>query len=892
MFSLAAPIFLLVLLLSIPLFWLTQRWRKTQSQSEKRNSLLLLRFVSLACLFLALAGVHRKTQSSQLTVAFLIDISKSIPEVQKHLAINQINTIISSLEPMDQYCVISFAKQPSVSVPLATVQNNPYVSPKSILGNAIAQNGTDLASAIQLAISILPEAVQKRVVLFSDGLQNTGQIDSVLELAQASEIRMLTIPILAERKNEIIVQKLQVPPKIQKGRVFKVRATIENTMDQTVSINLYRNRVPVIAQKKVVLKSGQQTIAFDQQIFDIGNHEFQVEVIADDEVSENNTGYALVEISDGSRLLCVTSDKFAAQTIKTVLEASNFLVDVVKPSSFPIDFTQLQKNEAIIMINVSANELSLLQMNQIETYVRDFGHGLVVIGGNQSFGRGAYQDTSFERILPLKMIPKTQKESLSVLMLIDTSGSMANYVESDQKIGLAIEGIRLAVNALDEADLVGVVSFSASIGLQIPPTVDHQRVLTAIGTLRPRNGTQLFPALQKAYKLVKETEAKQKHIVILSDGKSDGDFESLTTQIAENGVTITALAIGDVAQDLLQTIARNGKGRYVHVKDMTQLPRVLAEEVHQTQGYTVQEMFVPRLHQTTRILDGISQPPNLYGYIATSRKETGQVLIKSHEDHPILAVWNCGLGRSAAFTSDLKGWGRDWIRWENFGKFWTQVVSSVLPRSSIGNNFDIQTSINGAYIGVTVEAKNLRAISDSSELLVRVSLPNHHGQSVEMIRTTPTHYEGRFEIDELGAYLITAKTAGDQQTACLVVPYSSELANFETNQQLLHKIANQTNGTFKPSMAEVVSRSDQSIQKAKDLAPMLLIICAIVFVLEMVIRQFRFRNYQSTVTREPTKGQRSMQNPKLTDQELGIDSSMQKLLHVKRQATTNSQMTP
>ena len=517
------------------------------------------------------------------------------------------------------------------------------------------------------------------------------------------------------------------------------------------------------------------------------------------------------------------------------------------------------------------NELSLLQMNQIETYVRDFGRGLVVIGGNQSFGRGAYEDTSFERILPLKMIPKTQKESLSVLMLIE---------------------LLVVWQIIGEADLVGVVSFSASIGLQIPPTTDHQRVLKAIGTLRPRNGTQLFPALQEAYKLVKETEAKQKHIVILSDGKSDGDFESLTTQIAKNDVTITTLAIGDVAQDLLQTIARNGKGRYVHVKDMTQLPRVLAEEVHQIQEYTVQEMFVPRLHQTTRILDGISQTPHLYGYIATSRKETGQVLIKSHKDHPILAVWDCGLGRSVAFTSDLKGWGRDWIRWENFGKFWIQVVSSVLPRSSIGNNFDVQTSINGAYIGVTVEAKNLRAINDSSELLVRASFPNHHGQLVEMIRTTPTHYEGRFEIDELGVYLITAKTTGDQQTVCLVVPYSSELTNFETNQQLLHKIANQTNGTFKPSIAEVASRSDQLVQKAKDLAPMFLIICIIVFVLEMVIRQFRFRDYQSTVTRESTTEQWSMQNPELTGQKLEIDSSIQKLLHVKRQATTSSQMTP
>ncbi|SVE60575.1 uncharacterized protein METZ01_LOCUS513429, partial [marine metagenome] len=226
MFSLTAPIFLTLLLLSISAFLLTQWWGKNQSQLKNRNFLLLLRLASLVCLSLALAGVHRKAQSNQLTFAFLIDISKSIPKTQQRFAIDQVNTIIKSLEPKDQYCVISFAKQPSVSVPLVTVQNNPYVSPKSIWENAIVQNGTDLASAVQLAISVLPEATQKRVVLFSDGLQNTGRIDNMLELAQASEIMVLTIPILAKRENEIIVQELQIPPKIRKGRIFKVRAMI------------------------------------------------------------------------------------------------------------------------------------------------------------------------------------------------------------------------------------------------------------------------------------------------------------------------------------------------------------------------------------------------------------------------------------------------------------------------------------------------------------------------------------------------------------------------------------------------------------------------------------------------------------------------------------------
>ena len=409
MFSLKTPIFLILFLLSIPFFLSTQQNKKTQSKLKNQNFLLLLRLVSLACIVFALAGVNRKTQSSQLVFAFLIDISKSIPKAQQRFAIDRVNTIIRSLEPTDQYCVISFAKQPSVSIPLVNVQDSPNVSPKSIWKNAIIQDSTDLASAIQLAISVLPEVAQKRIVLFSDGLQNTGRVESMLELAQASKVTVLTIPIFAEREDEVIVREIQIPPEIRKGEVFKVRGMIENTMDQMVSINLYRNGTPLIFHKEMFLKSGQRTITFDQQIFNVGTYEFQMEVVVNDGVIENNIGYALTQVAGQSRLLCVTSDPSTAKAIETVLEGENFVVDVIRPSSFPVDFAQLQQNKGIILINVSADELSSLQMNQIETYVRDFGRGLIVIGGDQSFGRGSYQNTLLERALPLNMTPKKQK---------------------------------------------------------------------------------------------------------------------------------------------------------------------------------------------------------------------------------------------------------------------------------------------------------------------------------------------------------------------------------------------------------------------------------------------------------------------------------------------------
>ena len=102
--------------------------------------------------------------------------------------------------------------------------------------------------------------------------------------------------------------------------------------------NLYRNGFPMITHREISLKSGKQIIALDQQIFDAGTHEFQIEVIVADEVSENNTAYALTQISGQSRLLCIASNPFVAKTIKTVLESENFVVDVIRPSEFPTDF--------------------------------------------------------------------------------------------------------------------------------------------------------------------------------------------------------------------------------------------------------------------------------------------------------------------------------------------------------------------------------------------------------------------------------------------------------------------------------------------------------------------------------------------------------------------------
>ena len=243
------------------------------------------------------------------------------------------------------------------------------------------------------------------------------------------------------------------------------------------------------------------------------------------------------------------------------------------------------------------------------------------------------------------------------------------------------------------------------------------------------------------------------------------------------------------------------------------------------------------------MLAEIDRVPKLYGYIATSEKEFTQTYIRSHEDHPILAGWNYGLGRSVAFTSDVKpGWGIDWIEWENFGKFWGQVVNWVLPSTDEAADFDLKATHEngrGKLLIDTASTIATRGITFDA----RIARPNAEGEVVELSRITPTQYSGEFPVRERGSYLLTVQKNRDGQVEStahetLVLSYPTEFAEFETNRRLLNELASRTNGIFEPSPKQIAQHRGTAIEHLKPLSFTLLIVSLILFVLEMILRRF------------------------------------------------------
>lgn len=842
MFNIQSPLFLILLSL-IPLVILIQLRTNVIAAKWRKRTAFVIRCVALICAILALANLQRIHREQRLAVVFLLDTSDSIPKSQQEIAIGKINAVISELKPNDHYGVIGFAEEPFVLVPLGQ-KDKLRLTLSVLIEQSVETDSTDIVSALKRTLEQLPDNYHRRIVLFSDGVQNSGNtsLTEYLPFLTSSDVEIMSIP-LQTIQDAIRVENLLLPNQVRKGHRFKIQAVIisDGTISR-VNSTLFHNGRPV-SDLEYPLKTGRNVIDLPmQQVFDIRTHTYQIKLKFDDEIIENNQAIGVVQVQDKPQILFADSDLEHSMSLRQVIEENGFDVKVIHASETPTDLVSLQQFDVVILSNIAAEMFTEKQQQVFESYVRDLGHGLVVIGGDETFGAGGYTDTTLERILPVDMTPRERKDSVALVFVIDTSGSMANIVGSDKKIDIAIEAIRAGIRNLDEEDQVAIIGFDGDKHVISTLTSNHERLNKQVGKLKPTGGTAaMAEALAEAIEMQKAAEVKRKHILLLSDGKSTGrrsDIIEIARDAANQQIGITTIAIGDADRVLLKEIADTGHGRAIEVQNIHNLPKVLMSTIRETQNYIIQEEFQPRiLSQTSPILVGINNLPLLYGYVATSEKTAAQVLISSHKNEPVLSGWNYGLGKSVAWTSDVKtAWSKDWIPWSHFGKFWGQVINSTLPTEGVNVDFDLSVSHLNGNGEVVIKTKHPSHIS----FAVQVAGPNGIGKTINIQQESTYRYIGKFPINDRGSYIITAKQegTGDSLSETISLSYPVEYAVGDENTKLLKSLSEETNGTYQPTIAQITDAQGTSYEKRISLSYTLLIIAVVLFVIEMMLRRF------------------------------------------------------
>lgn len=122
-------------------------------------------------------------------------------------------------------------------------------------------------------------------------------------------------------------------------------------------------------------------------------------------------------------------------------------------------------------------------------------------------------------------------EGIDIVMAMDLSGSMLaedfkpNRLEAAKNVAADfIEGRR--------TDRMGLVVFAGEAFTQVPLTIDHQVLLKQLGNLKSgsmRDGTALGDGLATAINRIKDSEAKSKVIILLTDGvNNQGSMDPLS----------------------------------------------------------------------------------------------------------------------------------------------------------------------------------------------------------------------------------------------------------------------------------------------------------------------------------------------------------------------------
>ena len=670
----------------LPFIWYISARGHSALSSCRRKIALLLRLFIFSSLILALAGMKISLPTRDETIFFLLDASESIGAQNRKAAEDYIKKSLQNMKKGDRAGIIVFGKQAFIeSLP----QNHLEFSHLHTRVNA---EQTNIATALELAATNFPQRGSKKIILLSDGNETEGDFRATIDSLKKKEIEVDILPFLSFGQEETLLEDLILPPRVKEGEEFKIKVIAQSLQKNSAVLKLYCNN-ELLGKEGVKLEEGQNVFIFPQVLKKGGFYTYKVVLESPaDTITANNqvSGYTVVE--GKPKLLLLTSQEKAISHFIHLLRKKGFQCEVRSVFDAPSSLDELQNYDACILDNISTFQLSQHQLNLFSSYVRDAGKGLIATGGTNSFGLGGYQATALEKVLPVYtgVQQKLIFPTLSLVLIIDKSGSMGSGSGEDSassKISLAKKAALAVVNLLAPYERIGILSFDTISRWTVPlqTVANKSEISRQLGFLVAGGGTSLFPALEEAFNKLEKERSVAKHIIVLSDGLSnEGDFEKIVKRMANNKITVSTVAIGEDADlELMQHIARWGKGKAYYTNNIQSLPRIFTSEtLRVSRALTVKESFVPIVSEDSPILSGIDwkNAPALEGYIITTPKKVSDVQLFSPRKDPLLVTWRYGLGRAAVFTSDLAGdWSKNWQEWPDYPQFWEQLINWVLP---------------------------------------------------------------------------------------------------------------------------------------------------------------------------------------------------------------------
>ena len=835
-FDLTRPLFLgagLLALAATVVIWI--RFAPPLSPRHARAS-VGLRALIVLLLTGALAGFELQTMPSAQSLIVVADLSASLQNA-KDTELATVQRIIASRQGDNRAGLVSFARDPQVELNAST---DPQFS---AFQNQPNPHYTDVASALQLAGSILPGDTRRHVVLVSDGRANLGDAVAEARLLHAEGVRVDTIAVNVPLGPEVLVDRLDAPRSIAAGERADASAVIVSNTNTAATLRWYVDH-NLVNTVQMQLSPGETTVSQVVLPAEAGFHSVQAVVDPTvDTYAENNVGEALVQVVGPARVLLVEDTPGAAASLDSALRSTGLVTTTVATAQMPRSSAGMAAYSSVVLVNVPASSIGLDEMGLLQAVTRDLGLGLVVVGGSDSYGPGGYAGTSLETALPVQMLlpQNTQKPPVAVMLVLESSEGQ----QGDQIIRGAAESV---VDQLTPRDSVGVTNGTGgTVVVPLGPLTDKAAVKKKIDSMMLGDPQSYQPDLAAANDQLGKSAASLKHIIMLGDGDPFlRTPQSVIEAIHANGITISTVAVGadPGGGGVMQAIALWGHGRFYQSNSIQDVPQIFLKETNEAlKPWIVEGNITPRLSSLAEVLPGVPLDafPSLTGYVATTPRAAADVVLKSPQGDPLLATWQYGLGRVVAWTSDAQGrWTAALLNWPSANRFFGDVVRYSLPQSS-DPALQVETQVQGDHTHLLVTSPGLSGEAVS----VSAVTPDLTDTALTLSSTGPGRFEGDLRTDQVGSYLlhVTDSVGGavkHASTIGLVVPYSPEYRALGTDNATLSAIARAGGGVLLTDASSAFNLPVPPVHAVQPIGELLLVLAILLFPLDIALRRLVF----------------------------------------------------
>ena len=817
-------------LVLLPLLPLVVRWgHRAPLPPKLRRASTTLRCVVVASLTVALCAPQWHGAEARIAVAVLVDGSASVhPAARAEVLEGIANAAAEQGDAIHRF--FGFGEEVSRHAGIEALTTH--------IARADASRSR-MGMALEQVIHSFGSGESKRVLLVTDGRATDERLGAALLAARRGGVRVFTHPLLARGVRDGRVVTATAPSAVSAGEPFEIVAQIASRSEATARLEI-RDGERLVEALDLDLLAGSTTVTASIALDSTGNHDLEIRLTTDgDGFATNDVYHIAVAVAAPARVLYLEGRASSADYLRRVLEQAGFRVTTVTGSAVArLEPASVRRFDAVVVSDVPAELLAPRLQTRLEAYVRS-GGGLVYAGGETSFGEEGFTESRLEQLLPVRFGTREERKELALIIVLDKSYSMKGV-----KMELAKEASRAALDLLDERHQFGMVTFDWDPYVTVPlqRVVEPEAIHRRIARVQASAQTNIYPALEQAFEQLVASEAKSKHVILLSDGKSyPNDYAGLVLRMREAEITVSTVGVGDQAdRELLGEIAEWGRGRTYAIADARRVKQIFIEETQRAVQETIVEDPVrPKVVHAAEVLAGLdfASAPPLLGFATTQLEEEAELLLATPEDDPLLARWQYGLGRVIAFTSDVKDrWAAQWLGWPGYARFWAQLLRSAQRiRGTAGS--ELEVTRHGAEARIQLRLVDAEGRFRNGLAPVVTVAGAGEPREVRLVQVAPGEYAGRVALEPNPAAALRFALRGSDAQRSLYYGHLDEYHLADTDHELLRGIARATGGRYAPAPAEPYAELGDRATAEAPLWPSLAMLALLSFLADIFVRR-------------------------------------------------------